>query len=250
MSGPARRLSGRRRSLKQSSCGWCRIFSFVHVLAGPRPRRHFDGNSPRRRGVRRGLPGPGGWWQSFESHAVDTSGGDGRGWRNQRFRAGSHPTPRLGAVGRAGPSEGTWRASPRGPSQLYWTARRATDSSACRSPSRSRPRSIRTRDGAAARPEAADHGRSRWWPAPVTARLFTRAWRRLGRHARFRLKILVAILLLLAPLWTLNFAVAFSVDGSLPSVALLRREKGGGLGRIRAPLGPAPRAITRTSMAW
>jgi soluble lytic murein transglycosylase-like protein len=58
-------------------------------------------------------------------------------------------------------------------------------------------------------------GRQRinWWLALVplrqAARLFTRAWRGLGGKARFRLKILVAILLLLAPLWTLNLAVAF-----------------------------------------
>jgi len=56
--------------------------------------------------------------------------------------------------------------------------------------------------------------RINWW-LPLVAlrralvRLFTRAWRRLSGKARFRLKILVAILLLLAPLWTLNLAVAF-----------------------------------------
>lgn len=56
--------------------------------------------------------------------------------------------------------------------------------------------------------------RINWWVPlvalrQVTARLFRRAWRRLGGKARFRLKILAAILLLLAPLWMLNLAVAF-----------------------------------------
>jgi len=68
--------------------------------------------------------------------------------------------------------------------------------------------------GRSAAPQRRPGRRINWWTPlvalrRVTAHLFTRAWRRLGGKARFRLKILVAILLLLAPLWTLNLAVAF-----------------------------------------
>jgi len=53
-----------------------------------------------------------------------------------------------------------------------------------------------------------------WW-LPLTtlrrwlARTLVRLWRRLSAKARFRIKILVAVLLLASPLWTLNMAVAF-----------------------------------------
>ena len=68
--------------------------------------------------------------------------------------------------------------------------------------------------GRSTAPQRRPGRRINWWfplvaLRQVTVRLFARAWQRLGRKARFRLKICLAILLLLAPLWTLNLAVAF-----------------------------------------
>jgi soluble lytic murein transglycosylase-like protein len=53
-----------------------------------------------------------------------------------------------------------------------------------------------------------------WWQPLVTlrrrlARALVQLWRGLSRKARFRIKVLVAVVLLASPLWTLNMAVAF-----------------------------------------
>jgi soluble lytic murein transglycosylase-like protein len=90
--------------------------------------------------------------------------------------------------------------------------------------------------------------RINWWLPLVAlrqlmARLFTRAWRRLGAKARFRLKVLVAILLLLAPLWTLNLAVAFfGRTAVFPLSPYFVREKIAALGTyVRHWVGCTPR---------